>query len=77
MIGVGLVVLAWFALGILLIVFRKPVARFSSDAQRALFGRLGRSIANQTTPWTYGVVGIGAVVIGLLVLVLWIARQLA
>ena len=52
--------------GILLIVFRRAVARANRDGQRVVFGRLANNTAKKATPGNTLFVGVGAIVIGVI-----------
>ncbi len=57
-----------FAAGVLFIVFRRTISRWNNRAQAAL-----RSRATQGTPVVYVVLGVVAILLGLLMVVLSIA----
>lgn len=51
--------------GPLMVRSRAKVFRFFADAQRALGGAVGRAVADRSSPFWIGVVGVGMTFIGL------------
>ncbi|GEO97038.1 hypothetical protein KTU01_31610 [Kocuria turfanensis] len=52
-------------IGVLIVTFRKSLASGTAEAQRAMFGRFGELVANQSRPSGALIAGIGFILIGI------------
>ncbi len=58
-----------FVIGVLLVRYRKGVAKANAEANRSFFGKLGDRVANNSTPFYAAMVGMVASLIGLFVMI--------